>query len=48
MNEWGLALQRNYVTFQDGGPQEIQWSRENRKAFYRFLSFLSIFKFLNS
>ena len=24
MNKWGLALQSNYVTFQDGSPQEIQ------------------------
>ena len=27
MNEWCLALQRNYATFQVGGPQEIQWSK---------------------
>ena len=24
----GLALQRNYITIQDGGPQEIQWSKQ--------------------
>ena len=28
MDEWGLALQRNYVTFQDGGPHEILWSKQ--------------------
>ena len=28
MNERGLVLQRNYVTFQDGGPQKIHWSKQ--------------------
>ena len=28
MNEWSLALQRNNITFQDGGPQEIQWLKQ--------------------
>ena len=26
--EWRLALQRTHVTFQNGGLQEIQWSKQ--------------------
>ena len=35
MNEWGLALQRNYVTFQDGGPQEF--SDQNKSLGVNYL-----------
>ena len=29
MNEWRLGSAMQHVTFQDGGPQEIQWSKQH-------------------